>query len=62
MTDPAGVGAMKEIEAGAVVQLRSGGPKMTVNKVEGSEAVCNWFDGNKAQTAIFELVLLKFVE
>jgi uncharacterized protein YodC (DUF2158 family) len=41
-----------EIKEGAVVQLRSGGPKMTVSWV-GDEfgtmtAICNWFVQDKA--------------
>ncbi len=39
---------MAEIKAGDVVQLKSGSPKMTVERVEQSEvppyAVCSWFD------------------
>jgi len=33
------------LDRGRVVQLKSGGPKMTVEKmVGGSEALCVWFD------------------
>ena len=42
---------MSDIKMGYVVRLKSGGPKMTVNRVypgseEGSEyATCLWFEG-----------------
>lgn len=39
---------MQELKTGDVVQLASGGPKMTVNGlVEGkSEWICLWFSGD----------------
>lgn len=33
----------KQIEAGSVVQLKSGGPNMTVLSIEGGIASCVWF-------------------
>ena len=54
-----------EFEAGDVVQLKSGGPKMTVNTIGklgmGStrdEAKCVWFEGAKRMEALFELPML----
>lgn len=46
------------LKAGDVVQLKSGGPRMTVKEVNGSEVVCVWFAGEKRETAVFEDVLL----
>ena len=49
-----------EIKAGDVVQLKSGGPPMTVESIgnyelmEGPQANCQWFDRNgEAKTALF---------
>ncbi|WP_173089006.1 DUF2158 domain-containing protein [Devosia sp. 1635] len=33
-----------EFAPGDVVQLKSGGPKMTVEKIEGGQAVCVWME------------------
>ncbi|MBP0438001.1 DUF2158 domain-containing protein [Tianweitania sediminis] len=33
-----------ELAPGDVVQLKSGGPRMTIEKVEGAQAVCAWMD------------------
>jgi uncharacterized protein YodC (DUF2158 family) len=46
---------------GDVVQLNSGGPKMTVSWVEGLEAYCVWFEGGKQQGATFPQSTLKTV-
>jgi uncharacterized protein YodC (DUF2158 family) len=56
-----------EIKSGDVVQLKSGGPKMTVSKVElfnGVEtAWCNWFvSGVTTQSGKFPVSNLKHVE
>ena len=54
-----------EFEAGDVVQLKSGGPKMTVNTIgkfgmdsTRDEAKCVWFEGAKRMEALFELPTL----
>lgn len=40
---------------GAVVQLASGGPEMTVIEVEENSVRCRWFDGqNNLQEADFD--------
>jgi uncharacterized protein YodC (DUF2158 family) len=56
-----------EIKAGDVVQLKSGGPKMTVavitrNNQSASLAKCNWFDGAKNNYATFPVTSLKILE
>lgn len=54
-----------EFSAGDVVQLKSGGPKMTVDKtgnagMTGEPAVwCVWFEGNKKMTSTFAPTSLK---
>ena len=56
---------MAEIKAGNVVQLKSGGPEMTVNFVEddaGTQvAACSWFLNNKKESSRFPVSTLKLV-
>ena len=40
---------------GDIVQLKSGGPKMTVNNVIGDTVFCAWFSGAKNNMASFNL-------
>lgn len=49
----------ENLKAGKVVQLKSGGPIMTISWVDGASAYCEWFDGNKNLGASFPLVSLK---
>lgn len=51
-----------QIQAGSVVQLKSGGPRMTVNFVEKGEAACTWFEGAKKMNSRFALTSLKLAE
>jgi uncharacterized protein YodC (DUF2158 family) len=59
---------MSEIKAGDIVQLKSGGPKMTVSQVGTSmggsalKAWCDWFEGTKQMEGNFPLTSLKVVE
>ena len=53
-----------EMKPGDIVQLNSGGPKMTVARLEQingvANAVCGWFDDkNKKQVGTFPLAMLK---
>jgi uncharacterized protein YodC (DUF2158 family) len=55
----------QEFKAGDVVQLKSGGPKMTIDTIAkfgmGSthdQAKCVWFEGTKRMEALFELPTL----
>ena len=56
---------MAEIKKGDVVQLKSGGPEMTVNFVENSygvqEAACSWFIKDKKESSRFPVETLKLV-
>jgi uncharacterized protein YodC (DUF2158 family) len=58
---------MSEIKAGDIVQLKSGGPRMTVSSI-GEDmggtptAYCAWFDGPKKQQAAFPLLSLKVLD
>lgn len=42
-----------QLKAGDVVVLNSGGPNMTVTKVESDVVTCQWFDGKKLCTEEF---------
>ena len=44
---------------GDIVALKSGGPLMTVTKVEGGRVWCEWFDGKAPQAQIFEETVLR---
>lgn len=46
------------IYAGSVVQLKSGGPKMTVRWVEEGEAYCEWFSNHDAKGSKFTVAQL----
>jgi uncharacterized protein YodC (DUF2158 family) len=48
-----------QFKSGDVVQLNSGGPKMTISWIEHAEAYCVWFDGSKQLGASFPLSTLK---
>ena len=51
---------MKGFEIGDVVQLRSGGPRMTVHSlVSDGEVVCQWFEGNEVHEETFPNEVLK---
>lgn len=44
---------------GDTVQLKSGGPVMTIAWTEGGDAFCRWFDGKKLTGERIPLVALK---
>jgi uncharacterized protein YodC (DUF2158 family) len=51
---------MKDLEIGDVVQLRSGGPKMTVHSlISDGDVVCQWFEGNEVHGENFPNEVLK---
>ena len=53
---------MEDFEIGNVVQLRSGGPKMTVHSlVSDGDVVCQWFEGNEVHEENFPREGLKKV-
>ncbi|WP_326525899.1 YodC family protein [Sphingomonas sp.] len=47
-----------EIVAGDIVQLKSGGPYMTVEWIEDGVAFCSWFDVKKQIKDRFQIVAL----
>lgn len=51
----------EKIELGDTVQLKSGGPVMTVNSLDGDEAWCEWFAGSKAEARNFKVLTLRKV-
>jgi uncharacterized protein YodC (DUF2158 family) len=54
---------MEGFEIGDVVQLRSGGPKMTVHGViSDGDIVCQWFESDEVHEENFPNEALKKVE
>jgi uncharacterized protein YodC (DUF2158 family) len=52
-----------EFKVGDVVQLRSGGPRMTVQSINAStkDVECTWFDGSERFKDMFQPEMLKIV-
>jgi uncharacterized protein YodC (DUF2158 family) len=46
-------------EVGDAVQLKGGGPSMTVERIEKDEVLCSWPDGKKIHEKIFAAGALK---
>jgi uncharacterized protein YodC (DUF2158 family) len=42
---------MQGFNRGDIVQLKSGGPKMTVSDIDGYGVTVKWFAGNKMESA-----------
>jgi uncharacterized protein YodC (DUF2158 family) len=51
-----------QFKSGDIVQLKSGGPTMTVEEIDGTQANCVWFEGTKHKTGLFELSALESAE
>lgn len=53
-----------ELKEGAVVQLKSGGPNMTIGKFSNTKQqyVCNWFAGDELKGGFFSASVLKLVD
>jgi uncharacterized protein YodC (DUF2158 family) len=55
-----------DFQPGDTVQLKSGGPTMTISKIEdfnsGTHAICTWFAGTKREVGTFSLATLKHVD
>ncbi len=55
--------ANEKFEPGDVVSLKSGGPRMTVAKLEGQSVLCEWFaDDQRPQSHAFNATSLKLEE
>ena len=54
---------MPAFKEGDVVQLKIGGPKMTIIALDTSsgEATCSWFAGRKPNEDIFDVVALELI-
>lgn len=48
-------------KGGDIVRLKSGGPTMTVDKVNNSKVSCVWFKDDRLKTAIFRKDTLELV-
>jgi uncharacterized protein YodC (DUF2158 family) len=47
------------MNAGDVVMLKSGGPKMTIGSIENSQCLCIWFVCDAVQKDVFPEIALK---
>ena len=54
---------MPEFKEGDIVQLKSGGPTMTIIALDHSsgEATCSWCEGRKPTEDIFDVVALALI-
>ncbi len=43
---------------GDVVRLKSGGPQMTVSRVDNGRVLCEWFADKKHEHAFFDVAVL----
>jgi len=54
---------MDELKNGDVVELKSGGPRMTIDLIghigEPQTADCSWFEGGRRHTGKFPITSLK---
>jgi uncharacterized protein YodC (DUF2158 family) len=46
------------LKAGDVVELKSGGPTMTIEWIDNRGAMCLWFDGSDAKQKLFSVASL----
>ena len=53
---------MAEFGKGMVVQLKSGGPEMTVAAIDKNGVFCNWFADNEVKSEYFSPETLKIIE
>ena len=52
---------MANLKVGDVVQLKSGGPLMTVRAIEENSVFCVWFDGKDTKSGRFPGATLTLV-
>jgi len=49
-----------ELSIGDIVELKSGGPPMTVREIESDTVTCIWFDDrHQLQESAFDLLLIR---
>jgi uncharacterized protein YodC (DUF2158 family) len=52
---------MPELKQGDLVQLKSGGPEMTIDQINDASVTCIWFDGHHRNEAVFDAAALERV-
>jgi uncharacterized protein YodC (DUF2158 family) len=50
--------APMSLKSGEIVHLKSGGPDMTVQSLDGDHVWCQWFGGRKLERGRFPIVSL----
>lgn len=53
---------MADFKVGDVVQLKSGGPVMTITYIDGGKAVCEWFDNNTPASSTYPVEAIEKYE
>ena len=53
---------MEDIKPGDVVQLKSGGPRMTVNFITDGKAYCQWLADEEPKQEMYQLAMLLKVQ
>lgn len=48
-----------EFEAGDVVELKSGGPRMTIGSIADGQALCSWFVEGKPNRSRYAITALR---
>lgn len=52
----------EQFKPGDVVELKSGGPQMTISYISGDKVDCVWFEGKQQKSGTFRVAMLRTPE